>query len=128
MSKSKPYFLTSYGGFRFINSYDTKPHTDYVPPSYINGSPMAKVRRSRYCEEINEWLNYPFIDSEYYDRIEEEPEYNEDEELRIKNICFAMYNELVEVIKQSGFQIHDDKQFKEDFIHYMYILSENKNP
>ena len=128
MSEPKPYFLTSYGGFRFINSSNiTKPHLDYVPPSYTNGSLMAKVRRSRYCEEIDEWLNYPFVDSGYWNRTEES-EYNENEELLVKDICYNMYDDLVCAIKESGFQIHDEKQFKEDFIHYMYILSENKRP
>lgn len=129
MSKTKSYFLTSYGGFRFINSCDTtNPHLDYVPPSYSNGSLMAKVRRSRYCEKIDEWLNYPFVDSEYWSKLEEYPERYEEEELRVKDICYTMYNDLVYTIKESGFQIHDEKQFKEDFIHYMYILSENNRP
>ena len=130
MSKTKPYFLTSYGGFRFINSCDTtKPHLDYVPPSYMNGSLMAKTRRLRYCEEIDEWLNSPLIDSEYWVRLErEQREYNEDEELMVKNVCFTMFNELVEAVIESGFEISDIKQFKEDFIHYMYTLSENTEP
>lgn len=130
MDKTKSYFLTSYGGFRFINSCDTtKPHLDYVPPSYMNGSLMAKTRRLRYCEEIDEWLNTPLIDSEYWIRIErEQQEYNEDEELMIKNVCFTMFNELVEAVIESGFEISDIKQFKEDFIHYMYTLSENTEP
>lgn len=169
MSETKSYFLAPYGRLSFINICDRKPHLAYAPPAYKEDSLMARIRRSGYCSEVNEWLNYPFINSEYWSRIEREERelerqendlyYNEvnehlqyependwddmvqddnrhknyddseeEEELKVKNICLTMYNDIVRAVNQSGFQINDLNQFKEDFIHYMYTLSENKKP
>ena len=174
MSKTKSYFHTARQPISFINICDIKPHRDYVSPTDDNAHFINKMKRSEYVSEVNEWLNYPFINSEYWwgvDRDEWErereedylygeenealkytdtwsndlvPDNNytidndrhrnyddseEDEEVpQIKDICMTMYEELLYAINNSGFQINDLNQFKEDFIHYMYTLSENQEP
>jgi hypothetical protein len=169
MSEMKSYFHTARKPISFINICDIKPHRAYVSPVDDDAHFISKMNRSAYSSEVNEWLNYPFINSEYWwklDREEWEREREEhylygeenedlkytddwsndlvpdnyhdcepdddcepDEELpKVKDICKTMYDELLYAINNAGFQINDLNQFKEDFIHYMYTLSENQEP
>jgi hypothetical protein len=46
----------------------------------------------------------------------------------VKDVCKTIYDDILNVIQEAGFEINDINQFKEDFIHYMYILSDNRRP
>jgi hypothetical protein len=44
--------------------------------------------------------------------------------LKIASICDSLYNDILQLIDSYGYTINDVNQFKEDLIHYVYILSD----
>jgi hypothetical protein len=50
-------------------------------------------------------------------------DFPDDSYIKVSEVCLTMYKEILNEIIKSGFEIEDINQFKEDFIHYMYKLS-----
>lgn len=47
--------------------------------------------------------------------------------LKIATICESFYDDILECVNNSGYTINDINQFKEDLIHYIYMLSDIDN-
>ena len=121
MTEDNSYFHNVSHPISKIRSIGITPHLEYVGQAYSDDSLFHKMIRRKYSREVNEWLKYPFINSENsYEEI------FENEKLVInRDVCITIYKDLLQAIYSSGYEIDDINQFKEDFIYYMYILSDN---
>jgi len=109
---SNSFFLysPSFTGLRTIS----KHHMPYHPECYVNDDIYTMSQRSKYVRNVNEWLEKPtntFAD--------------QDDPNLYQNAHYvkSMFDELLNIIDSSNMKIYDHKQFKEDFIHYIYTLS-----
>lgn len=100
--------------------------------------------RNKYTTKVNNWLNEPLIlnnkfqyedsngneifpdlEIDEYDEIDHS-NFTHNYDVHVKrnsSVCLYIYKELVQLIQESGYILSDEKQFKEDFIHYMYSIS-----
>lgn len=129
-------------------------HKRYVSEKFTDDPIMTRIQRTKYIDSVNEWLLTPlyndnYINNEYvgfndfidyldmYNKNDEDCENNDEYEcvdddtpendpVTNQTMGKAMYNEITKAIYDSGFEIDDSKQFKEDFIHFIYTLSELK--
>lgn len=69
------------------------------------------IERKKYVRHLNEWLNRDLTNDKSLDNA------------KIKDFCKSFFNKLLNNIQRKGFEIDDENQFKEDFIHYIYRLS-----
>lgn len=53
-------------------------------------------------------------------------EFDDTESITNQYVCKKIFDEIYECITTNGYEIDNYNQFKEDFIHYMYILSDNR--
>lgn len=115
-----------------VEPYDQ--HQPYVSQAYEDDHFLSKTQRRVYIDAVNKWLDTPLysvgydsndngVFNTYEDDVDCEDEDDEDNEVLVKSVCCKIYNELMTTIKDNGFLIYDENQFKEDFIHYMYSLS-----
>jgi hypothetical protein len=113
----------------YINIRNSKPHLSYIEPTSKEDDLITKCNRNNYVREINKWLNNNLIHYEYYkkqDNINNDEDIINEENytLKVKDICKEIYHDILEVVQESGFEINDLNQFKEDLIYYIYILSD----
>ena len=121
-------------------------HKRYVCEKFLDDPIMSRIQRSKYINSVNDWLTSPLYyeqeddcdeeysdgtdcECEYYDVYDDEDDCDdnddgESEPITNQTIGKAMYDEIVATIYSSGFEIDDSKQFKEDFIHFIYTLSD----
>jgi len=102
------YFKSVSKPIQSINVSSKSKYFEIVEQVYTDDSIEMKTKRDMYCHEINSWLN-----TKHCENKNETNGY----------VCEKMFNDILEIIDQGGFKIHDLNQFKEDLIHYMYILS-----
>lgn len=123
-------YFTSYKlPIHIIHYNDRKKHLSYCSPAYEDDDIWTKINRKKYVSNVNKWLNYDYIDIDiFYDKQENIQHTNEYKQPLVKDVCKKMYDDVLNVIQDAGFEINDINQFKEDFIHYMYILSDNRRP
>jgi hypothetical protein len=115
-------------------------------PTTYNHTMISK--RNKYTTKINNWLNQPFLlsdgyqyedtngneifpDLEYSQTHDIEnispDEFSENYDIHLKrnsSVCLFIYKEIMEAINESSYELIDEKQFKEDFIHYIYTISD----
>ena len=121
MTESGSYFNNVAYPLSKIEYCSIKPHITYVKQLQDKNDVLHKLRRNEFSREINNWLEYPFINNEN----SYEYRFDNDELTINRDICISIYKQLINTIYSSGYEIDDINQFKEDFIYYMYILSDN---
>lgn len=121
MTESGSYFNNVAYPLSKIEYCSIKPHITYVKQLQDKNDVLHKLRRNEFSREINSWLEYPFINNEN----SYEYRFDNDELTINRDICISIYKQLINTIYSSGYEIDDINQFKEDFIYYMYILSDN---
>lgn len=77
------------------------------------------IQRENFIKTLNDWSSGPLVNS--YGKVQ----YN-NKSVRIRNVLFAMYNDIMEAVEscESPFEFIDEKQFKEELVYFMYILSD----
>lgn len=118
------YFYKKSSVIPYLNETNTKHktykepyHKDELNNTEQNINHYKVIERKKYVRHVNEWLNKPLED--YKGII-----YNDDNSnVMVKDVCQTFFQELLDIIKEGNFQINDENQFKEDFIHYVYTLS-----
>lgn len=113
-------------------------HKPYYEEPYSDDPIYYKAQRRNYIENVNEWLDEPLDRQTEYDKrynLVTKDEYCKNiiyetnqktiinDAVKHKRIIKQMFDRMNTIIQQSGFEINDNKQFKEDFIHFMYTLS-----
>lgn len=98
---------------------------------YVDNHILTQNDRHTYGDE-----NYDDADSftafnheeynEDYNDEDYDVEKNKCKTDNIEIVCKNIFDELCECITRNGFEIYNYNQFKEDFIHYMYTLSDNR--
>lgn len=109
-----------------IISNDHKHFVEY-PENKKNIYGFSK--RKEYLKHVNDWLDQP--DLYYLSRLQEKrknegfntDDINEDNIIHHSTVLFSMYKEILDVIEKHNCEIYNTKQFKEDFIHYIYTVS-----
>jgi hypothetical protein len=104
----------------------SKNHLPYVEEPYREDPLYFKSLRSTYVNKINNWLDKTDKDYNRTRRIDERNlELIDKTDFEIKHVTIIkkMFDELNSIISRSGFEIDDNKQFKEDFIHLIYTVS-----
>lgn len=105
-------------------------HTHFVEYPENNKNIYGNSKRKEYIKEVNKWLDQP--DLYYLSRRQycnQEKRKNESYNTEIDNtiyhstILLSMYKEILEVIEKHNCELYNTKQFKEDFIHFMYTVS-----
>ena len=78
-----------------------------------------KMKRERFAKELNDWSDGPIVDTYGVVRNGGKP-------IRIRNVLKAMYDDILEAVDgcDEPFEFIDEKQFKEELIYFMYILSD----
>ena len=120
--------------FSFINGNCRKEHASYVGHTYTDDSLRKHRLRSAFTTTINDWLNEPVVTNGGIMYIEDEQEEGSDEDKYLSYRCYdyiknkevirKFYNDIVQCIKQSKYSFIDINLFKEDFIYYIYKLSD----
>lgn len=113
-------------------------HKPYYEEPYTDDSIYYKAQRRNYIENVNSWLDEPLDSQTEYDKkynlvtkdeyskniiYETNQKTNINDTVRHKTVVKQMFDRMNTIIQQSGFEINDNKQFKEDFIHFMYTQS-----
>jgi hypothetical protein len=119
------YFYEYKRPISYINTTYSKPHLTYIGPIDDEDNLLLRCHRKNYVREINKWLNNNLINSDYY-KIEDNKQFVKNNNLKIKDVCKVIYDDILKVVEESGFEIFDLNQFKEDLIHYIYILSDTR--
>lgn len=106
-------------------------HKKYISDKYLEDHILSRIERTKYVDHVNTWLNSPLCDdngNEYnineYDDVQRQETGEVRHALTNQSIAKCMYDDVVNIINSSGFEIDDNKQFKEDFIHFIYTLSD----
>ena len=99
------------------------------------------ARRKRYEENIDIWLQEPFLSDyerykdEFNEEYDEEYRYNEegtydeiydngrDNQAINSDIIENLYDEIISVVYGNGYELDDTNLFKEDLIYFIYRLS-----
>lgn len=81
------------------------------------------IERKKYVRHLNEWLNRDLTNDKSVDNEIYENDNDICNNEKIKDFCKSFFNKLLVNIQRKGFEIDDENQFKEDFIHYIYRLS-----
>ena len=146
------YFDNSYLKFSLVNGVCKKKHLSYVGYTYKDDSPDKHRHRSAFTTNINEWLNEPvvtisgimYIEDELEEDELEEDELEEDEleeqcdsdeytyfpsyrcykYIKNKQIIQNFCNDIMQCVKKNKYTFENIKQFKEDFVYYIYKLSD----
>lgn len=120
-----------------LTTLSTK-HKPYYEEPYADDPIYYKTQRSNYINNVNEWLDEPLDSQKEYDKrynLVTRDEYSKNivhesfqktginDSIKNKTVVKEMFDKMNIIIQQSGFEINDNKQFKEDFIHFMYTLS-----
>lgn len=133
----------------YINHICKKQHLKYHIIPYKNSLRSYKRNRTKYVEEINKWLDCPLQDTNgaiyrtntmlNYDEfnilnenetnIEENDNKDDKDDIIMRNIDVVenLYNNILYELEKKNYKIKDLNQFKEDLIHYVYILSDIDN-
>ena len=135
---------------QYIDYICKKQHLNYHTIPYNNSLRSYKRARTKYIEEINNWLDSPlrnmngvvFRTNTYIDS-EMDSDTNMDSDMKMdmdsdsdtnqqhnysimKNVDIIehLYNNILFELEKNNYKIKDLNQFKEDLIHYVYILSD----
>lgn len=130
IKQKEPYFYVN--ELSFINSSKCCDHLEYVDQIFEDDDIMVYERRLTYTKKINRWLNMPLITdaSRYYDTLEDDFNFSEIDGYNYamftknKVLVEDIYNSIKSILKRSELQLSDENQFKEDFIYFMYKLSD----
>lgn len=81
--------------------------------------PTKHMERERFAKELNDWSAGPLVNS--YGVVRQNGK-----AVRIRSLLKKMYTDILEALKECDYQFEciDEKQFKEEFIYFMYILSD----
>lgn len=109
----------------FCNEYDEYRDNDYGDNNNYNE--FWNEKENNTLSDDNDNYEIVSLQDKYAD-IDTHNDIEQKCEIKVKHVCKTIFNEILEAIKDSGFEINDLNQFKEDFIHYMYILSDNRKP
>lgn len=121
MTEKESYFNSISHPISNIRGATIKPYLEYVKKAYMDDDILHRIRRRQYSREVNDWLSYPFINNENA----YETKFEDDKLIANRDVCIKIYRDLIDAIYSSGYELDDINQFKEDFIYYMYILSDN---
>tara|TARA_Y100000780_G_scaffold220301_1_gene227531 strand:+ start:2528 stop:2875 length:348 start_codon:yes stop_codon:yes gene_type:complete len=91
----------------------SRKHMPYYSEDYDDNMLYYKTQRSKYVRDINRWLSKPLYENDNHNDVT----------ITNAGVIKKMFNDINDAIEKNGFIIHDNKQFKEDFIHFMYTLS-----
>ena len=98
---SSIYRASNHAFFRYVQGETVNEHGKTIFHSCHEDEPDERLD---YVFEIQQWLSdIPRQDNE-----------------RIT----SFYHELTKIIHEMGYELNDVNQFKEDILHYMYILSD----
>jgi len=111
-------YYTTLGEITRLETFSN--HLDYQPECFDDEPVYSIGKRSVYKRRVNEWLNKP---TNMY--IEDQFEFQDKLSSVLKQAHYVkkMLDELSTIIEDADLQVYDYKQFKEDFIHYIYTLS-----
>ena len=105
-------------------------HKRYISEMFTDDPIICKVQRKQYINSVNNWLLSPLYKCDEYDDCDDDYDDEHDENKECENnitnqtVGKKMYDEILNTLHKSGFEINDHKQFKEDLIHFIYTLSE----
>ncbi len=121
--------VTNVNGFMYYCDNDNELQDDF----YNDTTQIVKDYNTyQHLDENYDWDNNYEYDNDEYDNDEynekryyDEENYNNYEEY-VKNadICEKLHDTIINEIDNANYTIYDLNQFKEDFIHYMYRLSD----
>ena len=105
-----------------------KDMINYVPYCDDETNIYHKAKRKQFIDKMNKWLNEPVMyESSFeknecvsYDEMQEDINASIKKKDSIKNIM----NQVVNIIEDSGFTLHDMNQFKEDLTYFFYRASD----
>lgn len=106
-----------------VNGCSNIQHLPYIIIPYTDSTIHHKHRRTNYIQHVNGWLNSFVIPSStcmysQYTFIEK------NNSVKISTILETMFEDILHILIKNGYKILDINQFKEDFIHYVYSLSD----
>lgn len=127
----EPYFYEN--EMSLINSSYSLDHLDYIEQSFEDDDDLQKERRIRYTTLVNFWLNASSIsDVTRYFHLFDKDTYTEINNKTFENTILTrnkeyverFYNDIKSILKECDLNLSDENQFKEDFIYFMYKLSD----
>jgi hypothetical protein len=98
---------------------------NYVPIAYSNDRYIDKFNRDNYKRIINEWFNSTVYNN--HSILIKDNDINENIPITNRDICYKIYNDVLETVLDSGYNIIDKNQLKEDIIYFIYRLSKLDN-
>lgn len=117
------YFYDNPSTIQDVNYSSNIQHLPYVSIPYTDSTLHHKHTRMNYIQHVNGWLKsyaVPASSCMYsqYSFMEQNGT------MKINTILETMFEDLLNILIQKGYKILDVNQFKEDFIHYVYTLSD----
>jgi hypothetical protein len=111
--------VTNVNGFMYYVDSDNENNENY--DDFYNNTSLTQV--------VKEYNTYEHLDINYdWNDEYDEQYYNEDNDYEdcVKNadICEKLHDTIINELDNANYTIYDLNQFKEDFIHYMYRLSD----
>ena len=105
-----------------------KDMINYVPYCDDETNIYHKSKRKQFIDKMNKWLNEPVMyessfeknDCINYDEMQEDINTS----IKKKNAIKTIMNQVVNIVEESGFTLHDMNQFKEDLTYFFYRASD----
>jgi hypothetical protein len=100
-------------------------HIQYIEPNVeeeaITENMKREMRsRDKFSKIINDWTDGPIVDR--YGVVKYNGNHNN--YIKIRSVLHKMYKEIIQTISDCEFELIDEKQFREEFIYFMYLLSD----